>query len=34
MGENVLVPWSAEISFEAREPAIVLITEDFALPQA
>ena len=33
-GENALVPWSAELSFEAREPAIVLITEDFALPEA
>jgi mannose-6-phosphate isomerase len=29
MGENALVPWSAELSFEAHEPAIVLVTEDF-----
>jgi mannose-6-phosphate isomerase len=28
-GENALVPWSVEVSFEAPEPAIVLVTEDF-----
>ncbi|MFY9924072.1 MAG: type I phosphomannose isomerase catalytic subunit [Opitutaceae bacterium] len=30
MGDNALIPWAAEVSFEAREPAIVLVTEDFA----
>jgi mannose-6-phosphate isomerase len=30
LGENVLVPWSAELEFEALEPAIVLVTENFA----
>jgi mannose-6-phosphate isomerase len=29
MGDNALVPWSAELAFEAQEPAIVLVTEDF-----
>jgi hypothetical protein len=30
MGDNALIPWAAAVSFEAREPAIVLVTEDFA----
>jgi mannose-6-phosphate isomerase len=30
MGDNALVPWAAELAFEAQEPAIVLVTEDFA----
>ena len=28
-GENVLLPWSADLEFGAPEPAIVLVTEDF-----
>jgi mannose-6-phosphate isomerase len=30
MGDNALIPWSADIEFDAPEPAIVLVTEDFA----
>jgi mannose-6-phosphate isomerase len=30
LGENVLLPWSAELVFSAPEPSIVLVTEDFA----
>jgi mannose-6-phosphate isomerase len=29
MGDNALVPWSAELEFEAPGPAIILVTEDF-----
>jgi hypothetical protein len=29
MGDNALLPWAAELAFEAQEPAIVLVTEDF-----
>ena len=29
MGDNALLPWGAELAFEAQEPAIVLVTEDF-----
>ena len=29
-GENVLVPWSADVEFTAPELAIVLVTEEFA----
>jgi mannose-6-phosphate isomerase len=29
MGDNALIPWSAELEFEAPETAIVLATEDF-----
>ncbi len=29
MGDNALIPWSAELELEAPEPAIVLVTEDF-----
>jgi mannose-6-phosphate isomerase len=29
MGDNALIPWSAELEFEAPETAIVLVTEDF-----
>jgi mannose-6-phosphate isomerase len=28
-GENVLIPWSADLEFGALEPAIVLVTENF-----
>jgi mannose-6-phosphate isomerase len=30
MGENALLPWSADLEFEAPETAIVLVTEGFA----
>jgi mannose-6-phosphate isomerase len=30
MGDNALIPWAAELAFEAQEPAIVLVTEGFA----
>jgi mannose-6-phosphate isomerase len=30
MGDNALIPWAAELEFEASETAIVLVTEDFA----
>jgi mannose-6-phosphate isomerase len=30
MGDNALLPWSAELAFEAPEPAIILVTEGFA----
>jgi mannose-6-phosphate isomerase len=30
MGENALLPWSAELEFVAPEPSIVLVTEGFA----
>jgi len=29
MGDNALIPWSAELEFEAPETSIVLATEDF-----
>jgi mannose-6-phosphate isomerase len=29
MGDNVLIPWSADLEFEAPGPAIILVTEDF-----
>jgi mannose-6-phosphate isomerase len=29
MGDNALIPWAAELEFEAQETAIVLATEDF-----
>jgi mannose-6-phosphate isomerase len=30
LGDSALLPWSAELEFTAPEPAIILITEDFA----
>jgi len=30
MGDNALLPWSAELEFMAPEPSIVLVTEGFA----
>jgi mannose-6-phosphate isomerase len=30
MGDNALVPWAADLELEAPEPAILLVTEDFA----
>jgi hypothetical protein len=30
MGDNALLPWSADLEFEAPEPSILLVTEDFA----
>jgi mannose-6-phosphate isomerase len=30
MGDNALLPWSAELEFTAPEPSIVLVTEGFA----
>jgi mannose-6-phosphate isomerase len=30
MGDNALLPWSAELEFVAPEPSIVLVTEGFA----
>jgi mannose-6-phosphate isomerase len=30
MGDNALLPWSADLEFTAPEPAIVLVTEGFA----
>jgi mannose-6-phosphate isomerase len=30
MGDNALIPWSAELEFEAPEPAIILVTENFS----
>jgi mannose-6-phosphate isomerase len=30
LGDNVLVPWSADVGFAAPEPSIVLVTEGFA----
>ncbi len=29
MGENALIPWSADLEFKAPEPAIILLTEEF-----
>ena len=29
-GDNVLIPWSADLEFQAPEPSIVLVTENFA----
>jgi hypothetical protein len=29
MGDNALIPWAAELEFEAPEPSILLVTEDF-----
>jgi mannose-6-phosphate isomerase len=30
MGDNALIPWSADLEFEAPGTAIILVTEDFA----
>ena len=30
MGDNALIPWAADLELEAPEPAILLVTEDFA----
>jgi mannose-6-phosphate isomerase len=29
MGDNALIPWAANLEFEAPEPSILLVTEDF-----
>jgi mannose-6-phosphate isomerase len=29
MGDNALIPWAADLEFEAPEPSILLVTEDF-----
>ena len=29
-GDNALLPWSADLEFVAPDPAIILVTEDFA----